>query len=73
MERKIIVQNRPATPEEIPLTKSGYPADLVLRSMRDNRLYKVDPSGAFRRLTPKPSSKKRKQKGRPCMKSTASR
>lgn len=48
MERKIIVEDR-ITPEKIPLTPSGYPAGLVLRSQRNNRLYKVDQSGAFRR------------------------
>lgn len=46
----------------VKLTPSGYQAGLRLQSKSDGRLYQVDPTGAFRRITPKPLSKKARRK-----------
>ena len=44
------------------MTRSGYPAGIRLRSQIDGRLYQVESTGAIRRLTPKPLSKKARRK-----------
>lgn len=51
----------PIPARRAPYTPSGYRLGQKLKSGRDDRVYQVAPDGSFRRLTPKPPSKKERR------------
>ena len=61
MDRKIIAEERPP---EAKMTPSGSPQGMKMKDHACTRLYEVTESGAFKRLTPKPLSKKERRKSK---------